>query len=72
MVISLFPHLIDGEYYEYRGLRIEPGYPRPTSELGLPAFTEISDVVYMQWGKKYRRNLADDRTYYFVGDKVYR
>lgn len=72
-IFLMMVYRTDGDYYEYRGLTIESGYPRPVSELGLPAFTKIDDVVYMKWGKKNRRSdIANDRTYYFVGDKVYR
>ncbi|XP_039256684.2 72 kDa type IV collagenase-like [Styela clava] len=59
------------QYFVYNGAKIEPGYPREVTELGLPARTVVDDVVYMH-AKNPNTKKTEERTYYFVGDKAYR
>lgn len=60
-----------GQYYVYNGYILKAGYLKDVRTLGSPAKTVVNGATYIET-RNPRTRAKEDRTYYFVGDTVYR
>jgi len=54
-------------YWEFQGNNLKPGFPKPLTDIGLPANVPRVDAALNWWRSKDRK-----RSYFFVGEEYYR